>query len=156
MDELNGCEPMEIKVPSPFTFTIGDTKSMTPYKSGGIVTQVFFARLWHHQIAAFCFLLAFRTNRLTSHLLHFCRSKCQRRWSSDHWPNAWWIWVSQSSLTSPSSIAPVNFTLGSKPCTSSRRNREDCPSLSARKTLMHFSPHVNQYLLRSKKVSLPF
>lgn len=40
MDELNGCEPMEIKVPSPFTFTIGDTKSMTPYKSGGIVTQV--------------------------------------------------------------------------------------------------------------------
>jgi len=40
MSELNGCEPMEIKVPSPFTFTIGDTTKMEPYVSGGVVTQV--------------------------------------------------------------------------------------------------------------------
>ena len=50
MDELNGCEPMEIKVPSPFTFTIGDTKSMTPYKSGGIVTQVVYEN-WYVRLS---------------------------------------------------------------------------------------------------------
>jgi len=40
MSELNGCEPMEIKVPSPYTFTIGDTTKMEPYVSGGVATQV--------------------------------------------------------------------------------------------------------------------
>jgi len=40
MDKLNGCEPMEIKVPSPYTFTIGDTSNMVPYVSGGVATQV--------------------------------------------------------------------------------------------------------------------
>jgi len=40
MSELNDCEPMEIKVTGPFTFTIGDTTKMEPYVRGGIVTQV--------------------------------------------------------------------------------------------------------------------
>jgi len=40
MTELNGCEPMEIKVTGPYTFTIGDTTKMSDYKSGGYVKQV--------------------------------------------------------------------------------------------------------------------
>jgi len=40
MDELNGCDPIEIKVPSPYTFTIGDTTKMAAYVSGGVATQV--------------------------------------------------------------------------------------------------------------------
>ena len=45
MSELNGCEPMEIKVPSPYTFTIGDTTKMEPYVSGGVATQVWTSRM---------------------------------------------------------------------------------------------------------------
>jgi len=40
MDELNGCEPIEIKVSSPHIFTIGDTSNMAPYVNGGVATQV--------------------------------------------------------------------------------------------------------------------
>jgi ubiquitin-activating enzyme E1 len=40
MTELNGCDPMEIKVTGPYTFTIDDTTGMTAYKSGGYVKQV--------------------------------------------------------------------------------------------------------------------
>lgn len=40
MNELNGCEPIKIKVLGPYTFSIGDTSGLSPYKRGGIVTQV--------------------------------------------------------------------------------------------------------------------
>ncbi|XP_049960406.1 ubiquitin-like modifier-activating enzyme 1 [Schistocerca serialis cubense] len=40
MTELNGCEPIKIKVLGPYTFSIGDTSSYSKYVSGGIVTQV--------------------------------------------------------------------------------------------------------------------
>jgi ubiquitin-activating enzyme E1 len=38
--ELNGCEPRKVSVKGPYTFTIGDTTNMQPYKAGGIFTQV--------------------------------------------------------------------------------------------------------------------
>ncbi|KAF7243862.1 Ubiquitin-like modifier-activating enzyme 1 [Varanus komodoensis] len=40
MKELNSCEPMEIKVLGPYTFSIGDTSNFSDYVRGGIVTQV--------------------------------------------------------------------------------------------------------------------
>lgn len=40
MEELNDCEPRKVVVKGPYTFTIGDTSSLKPYKSGGIFTQV--------------------------------------------------------------------------------------------------------------------
>lgn len=40
MVELNGCEPREIKVLGPYTFSIGDTSALSEYQRGGIVTQV--------------------------------------------------------------------------------------------------------------------
>jgi ubiquitin-activating enzyme E1 len=38
--ELNACEPREIKVLGPYTFSIGDTSNLSDYARGGIVTQV--------------------------------------------------------------------------------------------------------------------
>ncbi|KAL7020063.1 hypothetical protein ACKWTF_011370 [Chironomus riparius] len=40
MEELNGCEPMKIKVLGPYTFSIGDTTNLSDYVRGGIVIQV--------------------------------------------------------------------------------------------------------------------
>ncbi|KAG8852374.1 hypothetical protein FRB96_008720 [Tulasnella sp. 330] len=40
MEELNGCEPRKITVKGPYTFTIGDTRKLGKYVSGGIFTQV--------------------------------------------------------------------------------------------------------------------
>ena len=40
MTELNRCEPREIKVLGPYTFSIGDTSNCSDYLRGGIVTQV--------------------------------------------------------------------------------------------------------------------
>lgn len=40
MTELNGCDPIKIKVLGPYTFSIGDTSKNTAYVRGGIVTQV--------------------------------------------------------------------------------------------------------------------
>lgn len=40
MTELNGCEPRKVTVKGPYTFSIGDTSKLNPYKSGGIFTQV--------------------------------------------------------------------------------------------------------------------
>jgi hypothetical protein len=40
MDKLNGCEPRKIEVKGPYTFTIGDTRGLGDYKSGG----------WFHQV----------------------------------------------------------------------------------------------------------
>lgn len=40
MEELNGCEPRQIKVLGPYTFSIGDTSNFSDYLRGGIVTQV--------------------------------------------------------------------------------------------------------------------
>lgn len=40
MTELNGCEPRKIKVLGPYTFSIGDTTTLSKYIRGGIVTQV--------------------------------------------------------------------------------------------------------------------
>ncbi|KAF7433328.1 hypothetical protein PC9H_005278 [Pleurotus ostreatus] len=40
MTELNGCEPRKISVKGPYTFSIGDTTGLSPYKTGGIFTQV--------------------------------------------------------------------------------------------------------------------
>ncbi|XP_071960518.1 ubiquitin-like modifier-activating enzyme 1 isoform X2 [Antedon mediterranea] len=40
MVELNQCQPRKIKVLGPYSFSIGDTTSMSDYTRGGIVTQV--------------------------------------------------------------------------------------------------------------------
>jgi len=40
MDELNGCEPRKVTVKGPYTFTIGDTTSLSDYKAGGLFQQV--------------------------------------------------------------------------------------------------------------------
>lgn len=40
MTELNGCEPRKVKVLGPYTFSIGDTSSLSEYKEGGAATQV--------------------------------------------------------------------------------------------------------------------
>lgn len=40
MTELNQCEPREIKVLGPYTFSIGDTTAYSEYVRGGIVSQV--------------------------------------------------------------------------------------------------------------------
>uniref|UniRef100_A0A671UQM8 E1 ubiquitin-activating enzyme n=1 Tax=Sparus aurata TaxID=8175 RepID=A0A671UQM8_SPAAU len=40
MTELNGCQPVEIKVLGPYTFSICDTTGYTDYVRGGIVSQV--------------------------------------------------------------------------------------------------------------------
>ena len=40
MTELNACAGRKVKVLGPYTFSIGDTTALTPYKSGGIVVQV--------------------------------------------------------------------------------------------------------------------
>ncbi|XP_005093732.1 ubiquitin-like modifier-activating enzyme 1 isoform X2 [Aplysia californica] len=40
MTELNGCNPIKIKVLGPYTFSIGDTSKFSAYERGGTVTQV--------------------------------------------------------------------------------------------------------------------
>jgi ubiquitin-activating enzyme E1 len=40
MTELNGCEPIKIKVLGPYTFSIGNTTGFSDYVTGGVVTQV--------------------------------------------------------------------------------------------------------------------
>ena len=40
MVELNGCEPREVKVLGPYTFSVGDTSGLSQYIRGGISTQV--------------------------------------------------------------------------------------------------------------------
>lgn len=40
MTELNGCEPVQINVTGPYTFTIGNTTDLSQYKSGGYVKQI--------------------------------------------------------------------------------------------------------------------
>lgn len=40
MTELNGCNPIKIKVNGPYTFSIGDTTGNSQYERGGVVTQV--------------------------------------------------------------------------------------------------------------------
>ena len=40
MTELNGCEPRTVKVLGPYTFSIGDTSSLSDYTRGGYATQV--------------------------------------------------------------------------------------------------------------------
>ncbi|XP_033858479.2 ubiquitin-like modifier-activating enzyme 1 [Acipenser ruthenus] len=40
MTELNNCEPVEIKVLGPYTFSVCDTSSFSDYVRGGIVSQV--------------------------------------------------------------------------------------------------------------------
>ena len=40
MTELNSCEPRKIKVLGPYTFSVGDTSSLSSYVRGGIVSQV--------------------------------------------------------------------------------------------------------------------
>jgi len=40
MTELNGCKPLKVSVKGPYTFSIGDTSILSPYKPGGIFTQV--------------------------------------------------------------------------------------------------------------------
>lgn len=40
MEELNGCEPIKIKVLGPYTFSIGDTTEFSDYIRGGTVLQV--------------------------------------------------------------------------------------------------------------------
>lgn len=40
MEDLNGCEPREIKVIGPYSFSIGDLSHLPPYRSGGMFHQV--------------------------------------------------------------------------------------------------------------------
>ncbi|KAI8322085.1 ubiquitin activating enzyme [Martensiomyces pterosporus] len=40
MAELNGCEPRPVKVLGPYTFSIGDTSSLSEYQRGGLFQQV--------------------------------------------------------------------------------------------------------------------
>lgn len=40
MTELNGCEPVKIKVLGPYTFSIGNTLEFGDFVRGGIATQV--------------------------------------------------------------------------------------------------------------------
>ncbi len=40
MTELNGCQPLKIKVLGPYTFSIGDTSAYSEYKTGGTFQQV--------------------------------------------------------------------------------------------------------------------
>lgn len=40
MNELNGCEPMKVKVLGPYTFGVGDTTKFGDYVRGGVATQV--------------------------------------------------------------------------------------------------------------------
>lgn len=40
MEELNGTDPIKIKVLGPYTFSIGDTSSFNEYIRGGIAKQV--------------------------------------------------------------------------------------------------------------------
>ncbi|XP_041037385.1 uncharacterized protein LOC121274248 isoform X5 [Carcharodon carcharias] len=44
MKELNNCDPVEIKVLGPYTFSICDTSAFSDYIRGGIVTQVKMAK----------------------------------------------------------------------------------------------------------------
>lgn len=47
MTELNGCEPIKIKVLGPYTFSIGDTSRFSEYVRSGIVTQVKMPKTLH-------------------------------------------------------------------------------------------------------------
>lgn len=47
MDKINGCEPRKVTVKGPYTFTIGDTRGLGEYKSGGIFTQVKMPKILH-------------------------------------------------------------------------------------------------------------
>lgn len=49
MTELNGCEPLKIKVLGPYTFSIGDTSRFSEYVRGGIVTQVKMPKILHFE-----------------------------------------------------------------------------------------------------------
>jgi len=49
MTELNGCEPREIKVLGPYTFSIGDTSNLSAYVRGGIATQVKMAKKFNYK-----------------------------------------------------------------------------------------------------------
>ncbi|KAJ1992899.1 E1 ubiquitin-activating protein [Coemansia sp. RSA 1358] len=40
MTELNGCEPRKVTVLGPYTFSIGNTTSLSPYARGGLFQQV--------------------------------------------------------------------------------------------------------------------
>lgn len=40
MTELNGCEPRQISVKGPYTFSIGDTSGLSLYETGGVFEQV--------------------------------------------------------------------------------------------------------------------
>lgn len=45
MTELNGCDPIKIKVLGPYTFSIGKTSNFSEYIRGGVVTQVKMPRI---------------------------------------------------------------------------------------------------------------
>ncbi|CAG2061919.1 unnamed protein product [Timema podura] len=47
MTELNGCDPIKIRVLGPYTFSIGDTSNFSEYVRGGIVTQVKVPKVVH-------------------------------------------------------------------------------------------------------------
>ncbi|XP_040359300.2 ubiquitin-like modifier-activating enzyme 1 isoform X9 [Ixodes scapularis] len=40
MSEINGCQPMKVKVLGPYTFSVGDTSNFSDYVRGGVATQV--------------------------------------------------------------------------------------------------------------------
>jgi len=49
MTELNDCEPRQIKVLGPYTFSIGDTSNFGDYSSGGTFIQVKRPKTYHFQ-----------------------------------------------------------------------------------------------------------
>ncbi|KAI3639974.1 hypothetical protein MIR68_001979 [Amoeboaphelidium protococcarum] len=52
MSELNDCEPRKVKVLGPYTFSIGDTNSLSAYKSGGQFHQVKMPKTLHFKSLA--------------------------------------------------------------------------------------------------------
>jgi len=49
MTELNGCQPREIKVLGPYTFSIGDTSGFSEYSRGGMVAQVKVPKIFNYK-----------------------------------------------------------------------------------------------------------
>ncbi|XP_059142787.1 ubiquitin-like modifier-activating enzyme 1 isoform X2 [Physella acuta] len=47
MTELNGCNPIKIKVLGPYTFSIGDTRKFSDYERGGVASQVKMPKTFH-------------------------------------------------------------------------------------------------------------
>ena len=64
MTELNGCAPRQVKVISPYSFSIGDTTGFSEYTGGGRTEQVKMPKTMHFVRAA------------AAPVTHECRAGC--------------------------------------------------------------------------------